>query len=240
MAVLLLQDPSYMESHKKEKKIFRPGIELSWFLHQKISFPVNEIELHPLKRNFPSVQLLSCMRLFATSWTAAREGSVSITTSWSLLKLMSIESVMPSNHLILCRPLRLPPSIFPSIRVFSNESVLHIKWPKYWSFILSISPSSEYSRLIFFRMDWLDLLAIQGTLKSLHQHHNSKASILWCSILDMRRWEIGLIYLLLKTSNSLKAYSAISSFTQNTECLIPELSTLNLQGVLKVSGHNNL
>ena len=110
---------------------------------------------------------------------------MSITTSWSLLKLMSIESVMPSNHLILCRPLRLPPSIFPSIRVFSNESVLHIKWPKYWSFILSISPSSEYSRLISFRMDWLDLLAFQGTLKSLLQHHSSKASVLHCSAFFM-------------------------------------------------------
>ena len=100
---------------------------------------------------------------------------------WSLLKLMSIESVMPSNHLILCCPLLLPPSIFPSIRVFSNESVLHIRWPKYWSFSFSISPSNEYSGLISFRMDWLDLLAVQGTLKSLLQHHSSKASILWCS-----------------------------------------------------------
>ena len=187
-----------------------------------------------------SVQSLSRVQLFATPWTAANQASLSITSSQRLLKLMFIESVMPSDHLILCHPLLLPPLITPSIRVFSNESVLCIRWPKYWSFSFSISPSSEYSGLISFRMDWLDLLAIQGTLKSLHQHHNSKASILWCSILDMRRWEIGLIYLLLKTSNSLKAYSAISSFTQNTECLIPELSTLNLQGVLKVSGHNNL
>ena len=101
--------------------------------------------------------------------------------SRSLPKLMSIESVMPSNHLILCRPLLLPPSIFPSIRVFSNESALHIKWPKYWSFSFSISPSNEYPGLLFFRIDWLDLLAVQGTLKSLLQHHSSKASILWCS-----------------------------------------------------------
>ena len=112
---------------------------------------------------------------------AARQASLSITSSWSLPKPMSIELVMPSNHLILCLPLLLLPSIFPSIRVFSNESVLCIKRPKYWSFSFSISPSNEYSGLIFFRMDWLDLLAVQGTLKSLLQHHSSKASILWLS-----------------------------------------------------------
>ena len=126
---------------------------------------------------FSSVQLLSCVRLFVTPWTAAHQASMSITNSWSLLNLMSIESVMPSNHLILCRPLLLSPSIFPSIRVFSNESVLSIKWPKDWSFSFSISPSNEYSGLISFRMDWLDLLAGQGILKSLLQHHSSKASI---------------------------------------------------------------
>ena len=128
-----------------------------------------------------SVQSLSCVQLFATPWTAACQVSLSITNSWSLLKLMSIESVMPSNHLILCHPLLLPPSIFLSIRVFSNESVLLIRWPKYWSFSFSISPSNEYSGLISFRMYWLDLLAVQGTLKGLLQHHSSKASILWCS-----------------------------------------------------------
>ena len=127
---------------------------------------------------FSSVQSLSHVRLFATPWTAARQASLSITNSRSLLKLMSIKLVMPSNHLILCRPLLLPPSIFPSIRVFSNESVLCIRWPKYWSFSFSICPSSEYSGLVSFRMDWLDLLAVQGTLKSLLQHHSSKASIL--------------------------------------------------------------
>ena len=127
-----------------------------------------------------SVQSLSCVRLFATPWTAACQAFLSITNSWSLLKLMSIESVMPSNHLILCHPLLLLPSIFPSIRVFSNESVLHIMWPKYWSFSFSISPSNQYLGLISFRIDWLDLLAVQGTLKSLLQHHNSKASILRC------------------------------------------------------------
>ena len=113
-----------------------------------------------------------------TSWPAACQASLSISNFWSLLKFMSTESVMPSNHLILCRPLLLPPSIFPSIGVFSSESTLHIRWPKYWSFSFSISPSNEYSELISFRMDWLDLLAVQGTLKSLLQHHSSKASIL--------------------------------------------------------------
>ena len=116
----------------------------------------------------------------ATPWTAACQASFSFTNSWSLLKLMSIESVMPSNNLILCCPLLLP-SIFPSIRVFSNESVFCIRWPEYWSFSFSISPPNEYSGLISFRMDWLDLLAVQGTLKSLLQHHSSKASILQCS-----------------------------------------------------------
>ena len=114
-----------------------------------------------------SVQLLSRVRLFATPWTAAHQASLFITNSQSFLKLMSIESVMPSNHLILCRPLILPPSIFPSIKVFSNDSVLRIRWPKYWSFSFNISPVNEYSGLISFRMDWLDLLAVQGTLKSL-------------------------------------------------------------------------
>ena len=128
-----------------------------------------------------SVQSLSCVWLFATPWTAARQASLSITNSRSLLKLMAIESVMPSNHLILCCPLLLKRSIFPSIRVFFNESVLQIRWPKYWSFSFSISPSNEYSGLISFRMDWLDFLAAQGTLKSPLQHHSSKASILWHS-----------------------------------------------------------
>ena len=130
---------------------------------------------------FSSIQLLSHVRLFATPWTVSHQASLSITNSWSLLKLMSIESVLPSNHLILCRPLLLLPSIFPSIRVFPNESILHIRWPKYWSFSFNISPSNEYSGLISFRMDWLDLLAVQRTFKSLLQHHTSKASILWHS-----------------------------------------------------------
>ena len=128
-----------------------------------------------------SVQSLSCVWLFETLGTAARQASLSITNSQSLLKLMSIELVMQSNHLILYHPLLLPPSIFPSIRVFSNESVLCIRWPKYWSFSFSINSSNEYSGLISFRIDWLDLLAVQGTLKSLLQHHSSKASILQCS-----------------------------------------------------------
>ena len=125
-----------------------------------------------------SVQSLSCVWLFAIPWTTALQASLSITNSRSLLTIMSIESVMPSNHLILCHPLLLLPSIFPSIRVFSNESVLLIRWPKYWGFSFSISPSNEYSGLIFFRINWLDLLAVQGTLESLFQHHSSKASIL--------------------------------------------------------------
>ena len=128
-----------------------------------------------------SVQLLSCIQLFATPWTAAHQASLSITNSQSLLKLMSIESVMPANHLILCHPLLLLFSILLSIRVFSNESALLIRCPKYWSFSFSISPSNEYSGLISFRTDLLDLLAVQGTLKSLLQHHSSKASILQCS-----------------------------------------------------------
>ena len=130
---------------------------------------------------FSSVQLLSRVRLFVTPWTAALQASLSITNSRSLPKLISTESVMPPNHLIFRCPLLLLPSIFPSIRVFSNESALHIRWPKYWSFSFNISPSNEHLGLISFRMDWLDLLAVQGTLKSLLQHHSSKASALLCS-----------------------------------------------------------
>ena len=129
-----------------------------------------------------SVQSLSHVRLFTIPWTAARQASLSINNSRSSLKLVFVESVIPSNHLILCCPLLLPPSIFPSIRVFSNESILHIRWPKYWTFSFSISPSNDYSGLISFRMDWLDLLAVQGTLKSLLQQHSSKASILQHSV----------------------------------------------------------
>ena len=130
-----------------------------------------------------SVQSFSRVQLFDTPWTTACQASLSITNSWSLLKL--IESVMPSNRLILCRPLLLPPSISPSIRVFSNESVLHIRWPKYSSFSFNISPSNEYSGLISFTIAWIDLLAVQGTLKNLFQHHSSKASILWHSAFFM-------------------------------------------------------
>ena len=136
---------------------------------------------HSKLTKYSSVQSLSRIRLFATPRTAARQAFQSITNSQSLLKLMSIESVTPSNHLILCCPLLLLPSIFPNIRVFSKESALHIMWPKYWSFSFSISPSNGYSGLISFRMDWLDLLAVQGTLKSVLQHHSSKALILWHS-----------------------------------------------------------
>ena len=145
--------------------------------------------LYSLKSIFPidifmcsSVQSLSRVRLFATPWIAARQASLSITISRSSPRLMSIESVMPSSHLILCRPLLLLPPIPPSIRVFSNESTLLMRWPKYWSFSFSIIPSKEIPGLISFRMDWLDLLAVQGTLKSLLQHHSSKASVLLRSI----------------------------------------------------------
>ena len=139
--------------------------------------------LNTIKVEFSSI---ACrVRLFATPWTAACQASQSITNCRSLLKLMSIASVMPSNHLILCHPLLLPPSIFPSIRVFSNESFICIRWTEYWSFSFSISPSTEYLGLISFRMDWLDLFAVPGTLKSLLQHHSSKASVLQCSAFFM-------------------------------------------------------
>ena len=139
-----------------------------------------------MKRNqFSSVQLLSHVQLFVTPWTAACQASLSTTNSWSLLKLMSIKSVIPFSHLILCHPLLLLASIFPSIGDFFSESALHIRWPEYWSFSFSISPSSEYSGLISFRMDWLDLLAVQRTLKSLLQYHSSKASIFQCSAFSM-------------------------------------------------------
>ena len=138
------------------------------------------INLYLIVLEVSSVQPLYLVQLFASPWTVAHQASLSITNSPSLLKLMSIETVMPSNHLILCHPLLLP-SIFPSIRVFSNESALRMRWPKYWSFSFSINPSNEYSGLISFRIDWLDLLAVQETLKSLLQHHTTKTLILWHS-----------------------------------------------------------
>ena len=141
---------------------------------QYISVKLEEKKLYM----FSSVQSLSHVRLFVTPWITARQASLFITNSWSLLKLMSIESVMPSSHLILCHPLLLLPPIPPSIRVFSTKSTLRMRWPKYWSFSFSISPSNEHSELISFRMDWLDLFAVQGTLKSLLQHRSSKASLL--------------------------------------------------------------
>ena len=140
-----------------------------------LGFHMKKNELVPLPQ-FSSVQSLRRVQLFVTPWTAACQTSLSITNSQSLLKLMSIELVMPSNHLIPCCPLLLPPSIFPTIRIFSKESVLHIRWPKDWSFSFSLSPSNEYSQLISFKIDWMDLLAVQGTLKSLLQNHSLKAS----------------------------------------------------------------
>ena len=146
---------------------------------ESVDFDIFSVLAKPLS----SVQSLSCIQLFVIPWTAACQASLSITSSQSLLKLMSIEPVMLSNRLILCSPLLLPPSIFPSIRVFSSASVLPIMWPKYWSFSFNISPSNEYSGLISFRIEWLDLFVVQGTLKSLLQHHNSKASVLYHSFL---------------------------------------------------------
>ena len=145
--------------------------------HLKLSHKISTVLIPHFQES--SVQSLSRVWLFATPWTAAHQASLSITNSQSLLKLTSIQSVLPSNHLILCHPLLLLPSIFPSINIFSNESVLRIRWPKYWSLSFSISPSNEYSGLISFRMDWFDLLTVQGILKSLLQHHSSKTSILW-------------------------------------------------------------
>ena len=160
---------------------FRSETINTWGKCENLSVLIHIAKLFSRKEvQFSSVQSLSSVWLFVTPWTAAHRASLSITNSQNLLKLMSFEWVMPPNHLILCRPLLLPPSIFPSIRVFSNESVLHIRWPKYWSFNFSISPSNEYSGLISFRINWLDLPAVQGTLKSLLQHHSSKTSILWC------------------------------------------------------------
>ena len=139
------------------------------------------LNIRMISEGFSSVQSLSCVWLFATPWIGARQASLSIINSWSPLRLMSIESVMPSSHLILGRPLLLLPPIPPSIRVFSKESTLRMRWPKYWSFSFSIISSKEHPGLISCRVDWLDLLAVQGTLKSLLQYHSSKASILWCS-----------------------------------------------------------
>ena len=152
-----------------------------------------------------SVQSLSCVQLFLTERTAAYQASPSITSSQSLLKLMSIELVMPSNHLVLCHPLLLLPSMFPSIEVFSNESALCIRWPKYWRFSFSINLSNEYSALISFRIDWFDFLAVQGTLKSLHQHHSSKASVLWCSAFFM----VQLSHPYMNTGKSVQSFSRV-------------------------------
>ena len=154
--------------HRRGCSLTGQPVAFTWLVVELLAEPV-----------VVSVQSLSCVRLSATPWTAARQASLSITNSRSLPILMSLESVMPSNHLILCHPLLLLPSLFPSIRVFSSESALCIRWPKYWSFSFNIRPSNEHLELISFRMDWLDLVAVQGTLKSLLQHHSSKASILW-------------------------------------------------------------
>ena len=150
-------------------------------------------------KEIKSIHSISHVRLFATPWTAAHQAALFITNSQSLFKLVSIKSVVPSNHLILCHPLLLPPSIFSSIKVFSDESVLHIRWPKYWSFSFSISPSNEYSGLISLRRDWFDILAVQGTLKSLLQHHNLKTSVLWHSAF----FRVQLSYLYMTTGKTI-------------------------------------
>ena len=171
------EEPGRLPSMGSQESYMIEQLTLSVFL----LYEVEQMSETPRKRvrdQFSSVQLLSRVRLFVTPWTATRQASLSITNSRSSPKPMSIESVMPSNHLILCCPLLFLSSIFPSIRVFSNESVLRIRWPKYWSFTFNISPSNEHSGLISFRMDWMDHLAVQMTLKSLLQHHNSKVSIL--------------------------------------------------------------
>ena len=173
--------PLLVVSFVKEKKKVDTGFFSDWMIHcvNILCFMfTNSSVLFCCSVQFTSVQSLSHVRLFETLWITAHQVSLSITNSRSSLKLMSIESVIPSSHLILCGPLLLLPSIFPRIRVFSNESALRIRWPKYWSFSFNISPSNEHPGLISFRMNWLDLLAVQGTLKSLLQHHNSKASIL--------------------------------------------------------------
>ena len=164
--------------HLFERSVFEKDIQVNSRLISSFLPLFKSLSLICTCHLFSSVQLLSHVWLSVNPWTAARQASLSITSSQSLLKFMSIELVMPSNHLILCFPLLLLPSIFPSIRVFSNESGLHIRWPKYRSFTFSISPSNEYSGLISVRIEWVELLAVQGTLKSLLQHHNSKASIL--------------------------------------------------------------
>ena len=165
-----------MNKIKLKKSLLEFWYAFRYFAHRY--FLSSSVSIHS---SFSWVQSLSHVRLFATPWTTARQASLSITNTRSSLRLTSIESVMPSSHLILCRPLLLLPPIPPSIRVFSNESTLRMRWPKYWSFSFSISPSKEHLALISFRTDWLDLLAVEGTLKSLHQHHSSKMSILWCS-----------------------------------------------------------
>ena len=176
----MVKNPPAMRETRVQSVGREDGLEKGMAIHSNIlawRIPWTE-EPHRLVQ-FSSVQLLSHVQLFVTPWTAACQASLSMTNSQSLFKLMSIKSVMPSNHLILCPPRLLLPSTYPSIRVFSNELTLRIRWPKYWSFC--ISPSNEYSELTSFRIDWLDLLAVQGTLKSLLQHHSSKASNFWCS-----------------------------------------------------------
>ena len=184
----LNRHPSFRVSRRLTDAFIVTVSQFRFFLILLYSLSSNYLSGEHSNKHLPSVQFSAVARrvqIFVTPWTAARQASLSITNSQSLLKLMSIESVMPSNHLILCHPLLLSPSIFPSIRVFSSETVLWFRWPKNWRFSFTISPSSEYPGRNSLRMDWLDLLAVRGTLKSLLQHHSSKASILQCSVFFM-------------------------------------------------------
>ena len=194
MSILTPQNFTSRENSKTQDKLFltlSKNIKIVKKISEKMRYSNNTLfSLVIFQHNFLSkhlllFSLLSCVQLFVTTWTAAHQASLSFIISQSLLKRMSIDSVMPSNHVILCHPLLLSPSIFPSFRVFSSESALYIKWPKYWSFSFSISPSNEYLGLISFKIDWFDLLAVQETLKSLLQHHSLKASILWLSAFFM-------------------------------------------------------
>ena len=182
-----------------------------------------------LSVQFSSVQSLSCVWLFVTPWIAAHQASLSITSSWSLLKPMSIESVMPSSHLILCHPLLLLPPIPPSIRVFSNQSTLPMRWPKYWGFSFSISPSNEHPGLIYFRMHWLDLLAVQGTLKTLLQHYSSRASTLWHS--TFFTVQLSHPYMTTRKTIALTRWTSIGKVMSLLFNMLPRLVIISFQGV---------
>ena len=215
---------------------WKAGVAINWHEdcgRSRVKGKIRNLALDMLNfRCINSVQFLSRDRLFVTPWTAARQASLSITNSRSLLKHMSIESVMPSNHLILCHPLLLPPSIFPSIRVLSKESVLCIRWPKCWSFSFSISPSNQYSGLISFRIEWFDLLAVQGTLKSLLQHHSSKASILHHSAFFIVQFSYP--YMTTGKTKALTRWTFVGCFTtgQTSFSMLSGIDPMSLQWII--------